>query len=476
MLRFLKREPSAVLLFVQLAGVLLYPFMEGSGGGQALFSLFGILVLALVVLAVRSSPALTWVSLLLGVPALILLVIQAITGDDDLLPYSSALEAILYFYAAGALIAYMLADHEITRDELFAVGATFTLVAWAFAYVYVVCQAIYPGSFTAAVDPEADRTWIELLFLSFTTLTSTGLSDVVPVKPFARGLVMIEQLAGLAYVAVLVSRLVALTIRGAREGSQPGRAPSGCVPATASAPTYPSSSSRSISANPSGRVVSNPSGAQPSPPPIALASASLRHHTRSSSTWRSGPSAARSASVSVRSTARDERAVRSMSTPTSTSLTAISARSPEWARLKRTGDPGSSGLPWGPSANATSTVTYPAAHRDRPQRHPRGDPRLRTGQPAARSRSSCERRRIAPHQLDLVDVDLSQSAGSPATRNQTRDSPVSTPHASESRSTKRRPQPPRAGGVVRLAILAPVPSSWTSARMPSAPECTMSWI
>jgi hypothetical protein len=109
----------------------------------------------------------------------------------------------------------MLADHEITRDELFAVGATFTLLAWAFAYSYLVVQAIEPESFTAAVDPQADRSWIEVLFLSFTTLTSTGLSDVVPVKPFARSLVMIEQLAGLAYVAVLVSRLVALTVRRA---------------------------------------------------------------------------------------------------------------------------------------------------------------------------------------------------------------------------------------------------------------------
>ena len=81
----------------------------------------------------------------------------------------------------------MLADHVITKDELFAVGATFTLVAWAFAYTYTVCQASVPGSFTAAVDPETDRTWMELLFLSFTTLSSTGLSDVVPVKPFARG-------------------------------------------------------------------------------------------------------------------------------------------------------------------------------------------------------------------------------------------------------------------------------------------------
>jgi len=207
-----RQEPSAVLFAAQLAGVLLYPFMQNEGVGRALFSLFGIAILGLVLLAVRSSPAWTWFGIVLAVPASILLVIQAVTGSDDLLPYSSAFEAVLYFYAACALIAYMLADHEVTRDELFAVGATFTLVAWAFAYTFTVLQAIEPGSFTAAVDPNEDRTWMELLFLSFTTLSSTGLSDVVPIKPFARSVVMLEQLAGVAYIAMVVSRLVGLTV------------------------------------------------------------------------------------------------------------------------------------------------------------------------------------------------------------------------------------------------------------------------
>ena len=212
MLSAARRQPSAILFAAQLSAVLVYPFMEDSGAGRALFSVFGIAILGLVVLAVRSSPGLTWVSLLLALPATILLLIQAVTDSDALLPYSSALEAVLYFYAAGALIAYMLADHVITKDELFAVGATFTLVAWAVAFVYTVCQAIEPGSFTAAVAPERDRTWVELLFLSFTTLSQTGLSDVVPIKPFARGLVMLEMLAGLGYVAMVVSRLVGLLV------------------------------------------------------------------------------------------------------------------------------------------------------------------------------------------------------------------------------------------------------------------------
>jgi hypothetical protein len=217
-LAFARREPSAILLGGQLAGVLLYPFMEGTDGGRALFSVFGIAILGLVVLAVRTTRGLTRVTLFLGAPATVLLVIQAVTGSDDLQPYSSGFEAVLYLYAAGALIVYMLKDHIVTRDEMWAVGATFTLVAWAFAYLYVIVQAIEPGSFTAEVKPDADRTWVELLYLSFTTLTSVGLSDIVPIKPFARSVVMVEQLAGIGYVAILVSRIIGLTIhRGMQE-------------------------------------------------------------------------------------------------------------------------------------------------------------------------------------------------------------------------------------------------------------------
>jgi hypothetical protein len=100
----------------------------------------------------------------------------------------------------------------VTRDEVFAVGAAFTVVAWGFAYVFAATQIIWPQSFIAAVDPNAARTWMELLFLSVTTLTSTGLSDVVPVLPNARSFVMIEQIAGMLYLAMVVARLVGLTI------------------------------------------------------------------------------------------------------------------------------------------------------------------------------------------------------------------------------------------------------------------------
>ena len=104
----------------------------------------------------------------------------------------------------------MLQDDVATTDELVAAGATFTVLAWAWAHLYMACQVLAPGSFIAAVRPDAARSWFELLFLSFTSLSSVGLGDVVPVKPMARALVMLEEFAGLMYIALVVSRLVGL--------------------------------------------------------------------------------------------------------------------------------------------------------------------------------------------------------------------------------------------------------------------------
>jgi hypothetical protein len=66
--RAVRGEPSAALLFTQLAGLLLYPFMEQNAGGQALLNLFGVVVLWLVLLAVASSPASTRVGLAFAAP------------------------------------------------------------------------------------------------------------------------------------------------------------------------------------------------------------------------------------------------------------------------------------------------------------------------------------------------------------------------------------------------------------------------
>lgn len=206
-----RRHPSAFLLAAQLLSLMLYPLMDDSTGGRLLFGAVALVVVPLAVWVVNRSQFVSVVAWLLAIPAMLLTVVGVLFDQQALLPWSALLEAVLYFYAAGSLISYMLHDHEVTGDELFAAGATFTLLAWGFAYAYFVCQAWYPGSFSGVVEPDRPRRWMELLFLSFTTLSGVGIGDILPLSAPARVLAMLEMFTGVGYLATVVSRLISLT-------------------------------------------------------------------------------------------------------------------------------------------------------------------------------------------------------------------------------------------------------------------------
>jgi len=207
-------HPSAFLLAAQLLLLILYILFGDTREMPILFNAVSIAVLILVMWVINRSPAADWVAWVLAVPAFILSILSITDAFPELLKWSSIISGVLYFYTAGSLIAYMMKDYKVTVDELFATGATFTLLAWGFAYFYLAAQAWLPDSFLSSIHPDRAMDFIELLSLSFTNLTATGLSDIVPVSIPARVLVMLEQFVGIGYVAMVVSRLVGLTIGG----------------------------------------------------------------------------------------------------------------------------------------------------------------------------------------------------------------------------------------------------------------------
>ena len=209
----LRQHPSAILLVAQGVVVLAYPFLDEEFAGRAVVGVVQMGVVLLAVFAVRATSSLTWVAVTLGGPAMVLTVIEAAAPDTDwVVLASAAFHAPFYLFVSYSMVRYLFHDDVVTRDELYATGAAFTVVAWAFAYIYAAVQVIWPGSFVDYAG-EGELDWFQMLFLSFTTLTSTGLSDVLPVLDHARSLVMIEQVAGVFYVALVVARLIGLSAR-----------------------------------------------------------------------------------------------------------------------------------------------------------------------------------------------------------------------------------------------------------------------
>lgn len=202
-------HPSAFLLAAQLLMLILFAAFDGSQSHRAVLSAISMLVLVLVIWVVMRSSAIQYIAEVIAVPAFILTLLYAVFENDFLLSWSSLFSAVLYFYTAFSLIIYMMGDEQVTTDELFAVAATFTLMAWGFAYLFQVCQIWVPGSFLVGTEVRP-LTFIESLFLSVTNLSTAGLSDIFPGSAWARVLIILEQFAGVLYVAMVVARLISM--------------------------------------------------------------------------------------------------------------------------------------------------------------------------------------------------------------------------------------------------------------------------
>jgi hypothetical protein len=207
---FLKRYPFAMLLAVQLLSVILYGFMTDSKTSHLIFNCLGLIVPILAVWTVYRSPATNWIGFVLVSVSISTSLLALFGGQTQLLIWSHAFESLLYFYAATSLVMYMFKDDIVTLDELYAAAATFTLLVWGFALAYSVCQQLYPQSIIGGSALNTVRSWPELLFLSFSIQSGTGLSDILPVGLQARAIASIQMFSGVMYITIIVSHLVGL--------------------------------------------------------------------------------------------------------------------------------------------------------------------------------------------------------------------------------------------------------------------------
>src|SRR5262245_5008283 len=97
----LRRHPSAVLLVGQLVVVLAYPFLDTSTAGRAVLGVGQMALVLTAVAAVRLTPALTRVAVLLGLPAMIFAVLEAVEPHTDwIVLVSAAVHVPFYAYVS----------------------------------------------------------------------------------------------------------------------------------------------------------------------------------------------------------------------------------------------------------------------------------------------------------------------------------------------------------------------------------------
>ena len=115
----------------------------------------------------------------------------------------------------GQRAAFALGARVGDREHLYAGLSAYLLAGIFFGVFYWVLERTWSGSL--AIPGEGVQSNVSLpvaIYYSFVTLATLGYGDIVPRSKVARGLAIMEAIAGQLYLAVMIARLVSLYVAG----------------------------------------------------------------------------------------------------------------------------------------------------------------------------------------------------------------------------------------------------------------------
>lgn len=123
--------------------------------------------------------------------------------------WAAATETFALAVLAVVVLRMVLRPGTVNRRRLEGAGAAYLLLGLAWVGAYKRVARVDPGAFAGAIATGANR-WI---CYSLVTLTTMGYGDITPVAPIARSLAVAEAVTGQLYLAILISRRVALELQ-----------------------------------------------------------------------------------------------------------------------------------------------------------------------------------------------------------------------------------------------------------------------
>lgn len=125
---------------------------------------------------------------------------------------------LFHLYAIVCVYQDLANTRQITADEVRGAICLYIFIGATWSAVYYLLEMLAPGSFHVTTYGQIDQhiTWYDLLYFSFTTLSSVGYGDITAVAPVARALAIFESIAGIFYVAVIVAKMVSQFIQASQ--------------------------------------------------------------------------------------------------------------------------------------------------------------------------------------------------------------------------------------------------------------------
>jgi len=121
----------------------------------------------------------------------------------------------------GAALAYVVAravfaPGRVTHHRITGAVLLYLTIGQIFVGLYGMVDLVVTHSLSGVSVAEAPKLLSDLIYFSFSMLTTVGYGDIVPVHPIARSLSSVEAIIGQLYPATLLARLVTLELEDRR--------------------------------------------------------------------------------------------------------------------------------------------------------------------------------------------------------------------------------------------------------------------
>ena len=190
-----------------LAMIMLAPFIEDTQAGVLTRNVINVFVVLSAVAAVGRSLVSFLTVLLLALPALVLRWRSVSSENPAFVDLALGFDVAVYATAIALLLRYVFDREVMTSDRLWGAASAYLMIGLLWSFLFAIVDRIQPGSF--AVRGEIGMLALhDLIYFSFSSLTTTGFGDIVPVGRIAKTAATLQVIIGQLFIAILIAKLV----------------------------------------------------------------------------------------------------------------------------------------------------------------------------------------------------------------------------------------------------------------------------
>lgn len=198
------------LLVILISMYGLSPFLEGTPANMVLSIVF-LYAFILIARTFAIKPKLLRLYSYVALIALMLALIGRLGwGESWIVTYAVLIQFVYAIYFGLALywiLQDILSAEKITQDLIRGGVCAYLLIGFLWGLLYGITASVNPNAFSEPIIVE-EESFSRMIYFSFTTFTTLGYGDILPVTSVAKMLTNFEAIIGQLYPAIFIARLV----------------------------------------------------------------------------------------------------------------------------------------------------------------------------------------------------------------------------------------------------------------------------